>query len=414
MKRIFVIVLIWFMSSGCAGMDTKVVTQTATMQGTIAPTDQIVLLEPTTTATTPARVKPTSQTPTPIVTPTREPTITATSTIAATPTPTPTTESPCVDHLERVQEISPNWSAIIEQVNKLEGYFSLTISADGQYFAVLEADSDKPGQGYIHLWEVNTGQLLWSVASKERISIAGIAFSPDGTLLATGATDTEPFVFVWDVASGEIVHKLSYAGLTTKLSFSSDNKYLAIGGLYPSNAAVWNLEEESVTSLNNGNGAVFVPTSTEPILVVYKIWRKQNESSPIYLLNLSSDEETYLFSGANSVDGAAISSDGNFVSTVNFEDGNITLKVFDLLEEKDILFDEINLEFVRVNQIDFSSAGHIGVLQGELNIWDSSGRHLSCLDNPTVNGFVFTPDGSHLLTYSGYKAPLTMWELLTP
>lgn len=381
----------------------------------------IVTTVPTATPEEEAAPSPTAQaTPTAlfVASPTGIPT--ATSPIPATSTITPTIVSDCENTLEPVLEIDPNWSVIIEQVNQLQGFFSLTISADGQYFAVVERDIDEPWLSHIYLWEVSTGKLLWSIDPEDPIvSASGIAFSPDGKLLVTGTNDIDQHVFVWDVATGELLHKFFYSGRTTEMSFSSDNKYLAVGGLYPAVAAIWRLEDESDMGFRSGNGAVFLSTATEHILAVYKDFRRQGEPSPINMLNLSSGEAKYLLysDAANSVgvDGIAISSDGQFVSIANYEDGNFILKVFDLIEEKDVPFEEVKLKNVGIEQIDFSPGGHIAILQGRLNIWDSSGHFLSCLNNPSpTSGFVFTPDGAHLLTYSGYKAPLMIWKLPVP
>lgn len=413
----FVLLNIVLLMTGCAAFE-KSATPISTGEG-----DFIQM--------TPEIVIKTSDTPNPIqgvavsspfpatITPN---TLVMTSTLHATSmvTSSPTAVAPdtaislCGNGLQSVPASDPSWSAIIERVDELRGFYSLALSPNGQYLAAVEREPDLPAGSRIYLWEVSTGEIQWRVKSEEAVSAAGIFFSPDGSKLATGASDTDPNVFVWEAATGNLLHKFPYPGRTTSMSFSSDNKYLTAGGLYPTTAVVWNLEEGSAIELSNGNGASFVPNSEEPVLIVYKAWRRQDEPSPIYELNLLNGQQEYLFPGANSVDGVALSSDGQLLSTVSFEDEKGTLKIFNLQEDVELQVENSDLNFVQVRQLSFSSADYIAVLQGDLSIWNADGRFLACLDEDNINGFIFTPNGSHVLTYGLIREPLKVWELSPP
>ena len=68
-----------------------------------------------------------------------------------------------------------------------------------------------------------------------------VSFSPDGRLLVSAGRDHD--VIVWDVASGEIVHRFSeaHSGSVADARFSPDGRWIVTAG--PKSARLWNVAD---------------------------------------------------------------------------------------------------------------------------------------------------------------------------
>ena len=88
--------------------------------------------------------------------------------------------------------------------------------------------------------------------------IQGLAFSPDGQILATGRTDG--VVRLWDVASGELIHSLTgHSGAISGLSFHPDGSILASGSYVQETVLLWDPVAGSLIGeipLSGGPGAL--------------------------------------------------------------------------------------------------------------------------------------------------------------
>ena len=104
--------------------------------------------------------------------------------------------------LERVLGSDDAASPIMDRVNALD------FSPDGQQLASGGGVPTRSGE--IKIWQVSSGDLLRSFDQVHSDAVLSIAYSPDGTLLASGAADR--FMKVIDPASGRVIR--SFEGHT--------------------------------------------------------------------------------------------------------------------------------------------------------------------------------------------------------
>lgn len=138
----------------------------------------------------------------------------------------------------------------------LAGQTLPAFSPDGRHLATGGLD------GAVHVWSMGTGLEELAIA----IETNGLAFSPDGTRLATVAQDR---VIIWDASSGqELITLCCHAFLIREVAFSPDGTRLATAG-QEGVAKVWNAETgEALITLAGHTGAIdslaFSPTCSGP------------------------------------------------------------------------------------------------------------------------------------------------------
>lgn len=96
----------------------------------------------------------------------------------------------------------------------------VAFSPDGNVLAAASGD------GIIRLWDVATGTLHRELHGHVG-AVLSIAFSPDGSRLASGGTDAR----LWDVASGDNLYVFeSPVSEVVDVTFSADSQLVAVGG----------------------------------------------------------------------------------------------------------------------------------------------------------------------------------------
>jgi hypothetical protein len=118
-----------------------------------------------------------------------------------------------------------------QQRHKITGFahevVALAFSLDGKLLGV--AGGEPTVEGEIKVFDVPTWKLVTDIKNGHSDTVYGIAFSPDGKMLATGSADK--FVKVWEIPSGKFVK--SFEGHThhvLDVGWMADGKLLASAG----------------------------------------------------------------------------------------------------------------------------------------------------------------------------------------
>ncbi len=81
----------------------------------------------------------------------------------------------------------------------------------------------------VHVWDVATGQCIQTMEGHDG-EVRGIAWSPDGSRLASGSRDHD--ACIWDVETGALLHAMTgQEGQVTSVAFSPDGQWLAAANL---------------------------------------------------------------------------------------------------------------------------------------------------------------------------------------
>jgi len=106
-------------------------------------------------------------------------------------------------------------------------------SPNGSYLATAHYD------GAIKLWDVVTGQLIREINTGA--AVQSLAFSPDGTLLASGNSYTNHLVNLWWVETGDLLRSLEGHSSGIDYLLFSPSGDLLVSGSYDGTILLWGI-----------------------------------------------------------------------------------------------------------------------------------------------------------------------------
>lgn len=111
---------------------------------------------------------------------------------------------------------------------------ALAMTTDGSLFATGGWD------GAAKIWDRKTGTVKHTL-QHGGVYVHGIAFSPDGTQLATASDDPAGFVQLWNVETGQLIRRFAgHTDAATSVAFSRDGITL-LSASYDNSARLWNV-----------------------------------------------------------------------------------------------------------------------------------------------------------------------------
>ncbi len=130
-----------------------------------------------------------------------------------------------------IRNTRPEWK-LVKTIGGLESdaftdrVIAVAFSPDGSLLAT--GDGEPSRSGNIKLWRTRTGDPVWAKEEVHSDTVLDLAFSPDGQSIATGSSDR--FAKIFSVTDGSLVHSLEgHTGHVTRVAWRADGLVLATG-----------------------------------------------------------------------------------------------------------------------------------------------------------------------------------------
>lgn len=190
----------------------------------------------------------------------------------------------------------------------------IAISPDGAHMAF------GVGDGTVRIADTISGEIQQTLAVGA-LRVTAVAYSPDGTQIATAAGFPASGALVWDAATGEQAAVIAHPSLVTALAFAPDGSYLAAAS---SNGTVtlWqdgtqigviNVEDWVTDIAFTPDGSALVAGNQNGILT---FWNVATPASPTLAIAI--------VAGDSAINALAINPDGTRIATAS-DDGSVRL-----------------------------------------------------------------------------------------
>jgi WD40 repeat protein/energy-coupling factor transporter ATP-binding protein EcfA2 len=269
----------------------------------------------------------------------------------------------------------------------------VAFSPDGTKLATTSLDNT------VRVWDSQSGQVLLTLEDHSR-GVNTVAFSPDSARLATAGDDG--FIIVWNAETGVRLGVFKDENGTIRgLEFSPDNVHLA-AAYEDFTVRIWNTttrrslyrlfgHENGVTDVAFSPDGGYFASSAEDGRVI--VWDMET-GAPVYPINPDDGDPVI-------INGLAFSPDGTRIVTAN-NDG--TAKVWDYLSGELLL--TLFGHTSRVIDAVYSPDGALlatASSDGTVKVWQAdSGQGIYSLSGHSggVNGIAFSPDSQRIATAS--------------
>jgi eukaryotic-like serine/threonine-protein kinase len=289
--------------------------------------------------------------------------------------------------------------------------WAVAYASDGKRLATGSDDTDEPET--IKLWDPGTGEFLRGWNGGEG-TVASLAFSPDGQMLASGHLVPGDNVKLWDVDTGRLLHTLrGHEDGVRTLAFSPDGRLLATGGGKKGNTTkdvkirIWAVATASCVFVLDGHTDVvrsldFAPDGRSLASAgndqTVRLWdtatgelkSTQRSSTSFVALSFARDGETIMVADETAL--------------VTIRDAN-SLEVLRTIRGAS---DKLLSLAVAPDGRSLATCGMSGVIR----LWDAlTGQELLTLQGhkAQVNAVAFAPDGSSLASCS-HDGEVKLWR----
>ena len=293
-------------------------------------------------------------------------------------------------------EVSPYLIATLE--GHTEEVASVAFSPDGTLLASGSRD------GTVKLWDVPTERQIATLPDKQPTSVA---FSPDGKTLAVGTGRWDNTVELWDMATRERIATLGHGGFDKAVSFSPDGKTLAVGtwdGTYT--VKLWDVAtQERIATLGHGAKVCAVSFSPDGTLLASGL-----RDGTVKLWDMATQERIATLGHGAEVCAVSFSPDGTLLAS-GLRDG--TVKLWDMATRERIA---TLGHGGGVNAVSFSASDGAllasGSWDGTVILWDVLTRKkiVTFWHTDGITSMSFSPDGTTLAA-GGWDGTILLWNV---
>jgi len=257
---------------------------------------------------------------------------------------------------------------------------SIAYSPDGTYLATASRDKT------IKLWEVETGRLLRTLTGHTK-SVSAVCCSPDGKYIASGSDDET--IKIWDARSGNCVKTFKGDGDICSVAYSPDGAYLASSSSKDKTIKLWDVASEICIKTFQGHTDYIASTAYSPD-VAYLASGSKDKTIKIW--DIKSGNCVKTFEGRKGdILSVAYSPDGTYLASASKDKA---IKIWDVATNscvKTLIGDSYSVDVVvySPNGKYLASSGLDGV-----KLWEVSKNRYKKIGKRGV--VAYSPDGAYL------------------
>jgi WD40 repeat protein/serine/threonine protein kinase len=279
------------------------------------------------------------------------------------------------------------------------GVKAVAFSPDGTRIASASLD------GTVMVWNGNSGKEPLVLAGHTE-GVTGVAFSHDGRRIATSSFDQT--VKIWDAASGhELLTRKGHTGFVTGVAFSPDDRRIASAG-YDRTIMIWENGHVPKSLRHRGPSRVVIGVAFSP--EGRRIASGSADGTVTIWDAISASEALTIPRHDGAVNAVAFSPDGRRVASASDDH---TAKVWDIATTLDAL--TLRGHTAAVSSVTYSRDGRriaTASFDGTVKVWDAgSGQELHTFRGHTerITSVAFSPDGCRIASGS-FDRTVKEWD----